>query len=126
MWRVGVQDVKIVDPLWADQHGLVSAGDAPLLDIAVFGPDSTEGCVAVELCRSPLERPRARWFEPQTHTTRFAASLLAGDTAEALAALKQPAPIRSAPALTVRSALELSSQEQAAFARDVAEYQRMT
>ena len=86
VYRVGSQDLSIVDPLAADKKLL-----APRLDIVVFGVNGNRECVAVTRPKSGVViggLPRVRRYPPQARTTAFASALFAKeDPVAAVAAL---------------------------------------
>ena len=76
--RIGAQDVMILDPLAVDQAAIVSL-TAPRISIVVWGVDSSQGAVAVEMSPGAVfEMPRLKRHPPQPETVAEAKALNAG------------------------------------------------
>ena len=73
VYRLGVQDVVIADPLEAEQ--LLLSGQPTPFSVAVFGVDSNRGVMALDVPPTLLSMPIARRHKPQGRTKRFANAL---------------------------------------------------
>lgn len=76
--RIGAQDVTILDPLAVDKMAIVSL-DAPRVPIVVWGVDSSQAALSVEMSPGAVfEMPKLKRHPPQPETVAEAKALFAG------------------------------------------------
>lgn len=78
LYSIGVQDVRIVDPLW--MQSIRPGGLPPFLPLAVFGVDSNVKQIGVTPHENPIVfGPQVSFHEPTEKMIRFAAAAFSGD-----------------------------------------------
>ena len=123
LYRTGVQDITIADPLFSERHPI--SADIPRTTIAVFGVDGSD--VAVAVTPSPFESPwmlpRLSFHPPLDNTRRMAGELFGRDNLAAVVA----SPLR---VITPTRPIEFRTQdidnlppaERMAYTKAVADY----
>lgn len=121
VWRVGAQDLDVLDPLWASKHAVVAA-DAPVARVVALGVDGTEGQIGFQAPADPrVGRPALRRWPPQPKTIAFAKLLFAG--MNPALAIDPPVvlPERGVDRLRVRDISEFSAPKQAEYRQAIAD-----
>lgn len=120
LYRVGVQDVEIVDPLWHD-HAAVLSPHPPTIPVTVFGVNSNRGAMAVDWAPGqPWTRPRVCRYPADAKTCLFTRVLFgAEDLAKAMDVITPAMPAATKPLVWRTQDMENLSPEKRA------EYQRI-
>lgn len=103
VYRIGVDDINIVDPLYTDRQQVLRPS-LPRLSITVYGVDGSGAAVAVET--STNQPPTLKIYPPQPRTVAFAKSVLRGNNAAVMPVLQNAGTLPAAGQQDAADAIE--------------------
>lgn len=121
IYRHGVTDTEVSDPLFLESHPVYMPDQVPWLPITVFGVDGSKAAVTV--FRSPSrDGPRVIHAKPQPRTVLFAQQYFLGNDASRVLALPADATSAAAPSIPTGGLDTLPPDKRELFSRSIDDY----